>query len=490
MKHITILLLCVAITLVSCTLEDDNLIQQQFSSEGRIDKAYNYDAFTSRDVWSSLGSFDERMAACQVPETVASQLTTEALIQTCLNHPFAPLYKAYASEFEMVRLLTSQNHAFKELLNRRDAGEKLIIFYLDNPDLSISKMHFLELLLGSGLFPSVYEEPLSSQLKVAAEGYLSFRRMMPEKFSVHSRKTAEMIVREIEGHRKVTMETANRLLMEIEREAVQILTKSAGDYTGSVNVCTPLGTSFTGYCYEDYSDDERNDADDYFQSAFPNAYLMEPSSCSYNAHSYAWNMANAGPTCWVTSTGKQKYIDDWSYVAVNTYMNADVITMSGSDFSGIPTSTSGVVVSKWENGPVMRHSLNESPFGTISSPQYYRLNQNGQYSSWPGYIAGEDMAYCYMPTPYSFNYTFVYSFPATTGGSFSWEVLDIHDNPANCTITGTANSASIVFNAPGTFVVKGKYSVNGSCITSKEKEVIVTVWDHNYAVDPDEPEEQ
>lgn len=286
-------------------------------------KPVAYEGFESKDIWKACKTFDEKLDVCQIPVTVAETLTTDALIQTCINHPLAGMYLAYDDEFEIVKILSGQNNAFKELLHRCDAAWRLVDYYEGKPDISLCQMHFLELLLGSGLFPSLFEEPLSGRLKVAAESQLAYRRMMPERYSIQSRKTAGLLVRELEKGIPPTMKSAGNLLMELAVPKYSIDTKAAGDFLYTIMLHTPFGTTLTGYVREDFTSSEVTSHDNTFMSAYPNAVLIEHSSAAYECHSYAWNISFGGDTCQIVSPSP--YIDDKSFVEVNSYSIADVL---------------------------------------------------------------------------------------------------------------------------------------------------------------------
>ena len=477
-----ILVYALSMVLSACNAVDPNAISSADANR-LLDKPFVYEAFESMNVKGAFLSFNERLDACQVPMSIASSLTTEALIATCVKHPLSGMYLIYEDEFEIVRILSGQNNAFRELMNRSDGPGKLVDYYASNPDISLCQRHFLELLLGSGLFPSVFNEPLSSKLRMAAASQLSYRRMMPDRYSVESRKTAELLIRELDNKTTPTLNSAGNLLKELAYSVYPIKTKQPGALLDIITVYTPFGTSMNGYVREELGSDEIAEYDLYFTNQHPNATLVEHSSKAYNCHSYAWNMMPfSGQTCWITSP--DPYINDRSFVPVNSYSIADVIYSSSSNFSGTLTSTAGVVISKWENGPVMQHSLNDSPYGTISNYSYYKYDPTGQYSSWPGALSGECLAYVSNMAPY--NYSYSYYYPVAPYSSFVWEVYDSHGDPGNCTITANSNNASIVFHSPGEYDVCCSYYVNGVCFVTADYAVLAVINNRNDTGEPDE----
>ena len=476
-------LVCIAI---GCTVDEQPVTPVQEDEIHPLDKAYVYEAFESKDFWKTLSSFEEKLDACQVPVSTAASLTTTALIQTCLNHPLSGLYLAYEDEFDIVQILSSHNNAFKELLIRDDAAEKMVALYASNPSLSLSQMHFFELLLGSGLFPALFEEPLSSQLKVAAACQLAYRRLMPDRYSIHSRKTAELLVCELEKPEAPTIASAGNQLKSLAHVTIPMKTKAGGDILSTSYEHTPFGSPVLCYYCEELTSSEIAANDAFYQTTYPNATLIEHSSAEYNCHSYAWNMEFGGETCCIPSPSP--YIYDQSFADVNSSSLADIIYSPSSGFSGVLTSTTGVVVSKWSNGPVMQHALNDSPFGTITDYTYYKYDPYGAYSFWPGYLTGDELVYVDSNATYS--YTYSYSYPVAPWGSIVWDVFDIHDAPANCTITySDSYHAFIVFHEVGEFIVQCSYVVNNFSIVQESLNVYAEPFDiGNSDPDPDEPE--
>lgn len=445
MKLITFII--ATILVVACTVEETAIVLP-VDQERMRDEAFVYEAFDSKETWKQLSSLKERMDACQVPANIAEQLTTDALIRTCISHPFSQMYMAYKSEFEIVKILTEENNAFKELLGRCDAAERLVSYYGSDPDLSLGQMHFLELLLGSGLFPSVFEEPLSSRLSIIAEKNLSYKRLMPERYSVHSWKTAELLLLELTENNIPDFGTADAKLKLIESRAIK--TKAAGEYLGSVAVYTPYGTLIEGRIFEDYNASEKAYWDNYYCSLFPAATLLESSTYTYNEHSYATNMVLGGPTCMINSISP--YFSDGAYFQVPSYLTADLVYFPNQDYPAEATFMPGVFISKWSTGPLMRHSMADCPYG-LSSPQYYK------YTCKSFSISGPDLVYSGVASPYTYSYN--YSFGTAPGGSFVWSVDGPNELSSDYTMYVSNGDLNIVFNDTGEYNIWCHYNYHG-----------------------------
>ena len=464
-------LVCIAI---GCTVDEQPVTPVQEDEIHPLDKAYVYEAFESKDYWKTLSSFEEKLDACQVPVSTAASLTTTALIQTCLNHPFAGTYSAYPDEFEIIKILCNHNNAFKELLNRDDAAKQLVAFYANNTDLPLCEMHFLELLMGSGIFSSLFEEPLSFQLKEAAASQLAYRRMMPDRYSVHSRKTAELLVRELEKKEAPTITSAGNQLKRIEASSYQAKTKASGDLLYYISIYTAYGYSFYGYVFEELTANEITQHDLVYTTLYPNATLIEHSSTSYNDVSYAWNMSMGGPECWLTSY--TPFLTDDTYVTVPSYVGADVVYYYGGDFSAIPVNAS-TLISKWEIGPVMQHAINDCPY-TLSSPTYYI------YGSESFSISGPDFVYPNTSTPYTYSYSV--PFLTSPGSYFVWSIDGPNELSSDYSMYVSSDDLKVVFNDTGEFNLWCRYYYHGICFGTASYLVLVVNSERNEDTEPTE----
>ena len=110
-------------------------------------------------------------------------------------------------------------------------------------------------------------------------------------------------------------------------------------------------------------------------------------SRQYNCHGYAWHISTGG-----NQTAIFQYIDYGSYIentyAVEAYVSGNSpsytqtsynnqgklrVRYSG-DHSAVTTFSSGLYLSKWGPGSVVRHSANDVPFGYGSPSTYWTCN--------------------------------------------------------------------------------------------------------------------
>jgi hypothetical protein len=86
-----------------------------------------------------------------------------------------------------------------------------------------------------------------------------------------------------------------------------------------------------------------------YQNNYPQATVLANASSTYNCHSYAWNMREGGPTCWLNqSPDLHKYWDDGSYIQVTSESEAQKIFYYNGDHSAVKSSVvAGRYESKW-----------------------------------------------------------------------------------------------------------------------------------------------
>ena len=91
--------------------------------------AYQFPMRPGTPAWSALKTHGEMLAATQVPLSVLKEMSTEGLVETCLDYPLLfeiYLYSAPQDGFEKV---SARFNGLQELLLRSDAGAQLVQRY-------------------------------------------------------------------------------------------------------------------------------------------------------------------------------------------------------------------------------------------------------------------------------------------------------------------------------------------------------------------------
>ncbi|MGQ7868303.1 hypothetical protein [Sunxiuqinia sp. sy24] len=150
------------------------------------------------------------------------------------------------------------------------------------------------------------------------------------------------------------------------------------------DVCTPKGTTVIAYITSENSNYWRDYYDTYYASAYPNAVQIETydgysSTRKFNCHGYAWHISEGGSDRWIgygypyDNNPEYTYWQDGSYVEVAQSVYPGKVNWLSGDHSAITTENPGVLISKWNEYPLMRHAWDDSPYGT-SNLKYYKLN--------------------------------------------------------------------------------------------------------------------
>jgi len=160
----------------------------------------------------------------------------------------------------------------------------------------------------------------------------------------------------------------------------------------TVSVYTPKGSSVTAYqTSEIWSYQDKLDWGAAYATAYP--YATEQGTATttstYNCHSYAWNMSEGGPTCWIGyyyTSDEDIYWTDGSYVET-TEPYASKISYYADNHSARQTSTQGIYISKWGDKVLMLHARDYGPAS-------YQMAYRKYYKLWPE-IIGTFTALCY-----------------------------------------------------------------------------------------------
>ncbi|MCL5267033.1 MAG: hypothetical protein M1469_02885 [Bacteroidetes bacterium] len=93
--------------------------------------------------WKALQTHDEMLAVLQIPVDILEKMSTEDLVETCLNYPLFPDVWAFNSFQEGVDKAIAGFNGFRELIARAGAGKPLSERYqqIDLADLDNKKTY-------------------------------------------------------------------------------------------------------------------------------------------------------------------------------------------------------------------------------------------------------------------------------------------------------------------------------------------------------------
>jgi len=90
---------------------------------------YSYPVRPGSPEWKALRSHAEMVEVCQVPEDILENMSTAALVSTCLSYPLLGEIFAFNSTQDGIDTVTSRSNCLRALLERPDAAEELLQLY-------------------------------------------------------------------------------------------------------------------------------------------------------------------------------------------------------------------------------------------------------------------------------------------------------------------------------------------------------------------------
>jgi len=144
------------------------------------------------------------------------------------------------------------------------------------------------------------------------------------------------------------------------------------------DIRTPMGSEIVTLLEScEMSEGNRLYWDNYYFQNYPNAiqiptYDGYSSTIKFNCHGYAWIRVEQGIDRWInrdmpgtTNINLGRYMTDGSYDIISQETFPGKVFWTSDDHSAITTPEPGVVISKWWYGPLCRHDLDDSPYGSV-----------------------------------------------------------------------------------------------------------------------------
>jgi len=159
---------------------------------------------------------------------------------------------------------------------------------------------------------------------------------------------------------------------------------------GDIYLKTPKGTIFQGSVCAEMEPEEILQITNRDLSAenCETIVLVDSASCMYNCHSYAWNMTEGGPKCWIKAQDViNSYIGDGSFVET-TIEDAEKVlyfvtvgSKVGNHSAVKSTTHYGLFESKFTEGPLLRHELRDCYFKEYEVIRFYRMSCRKEYKN-------------------------------------------------------------------------------------------------------------
>jgi hypothetical protein len=156
---------------------------------------YEYPARPGTPLWASLSSSLERINACQIPNDILNSMSTEALVETCLNYPMLRelLFSISGLQASMDFFMLTFN-GFNELSQRSGSGEILLKKYLlmnpccyvyaDNKGRFINSFSEFEMILSQEVYLTMLDKEELKQLLLKSIDCLYQKRNSSNDYSI------------------------------------------------------------------------------------------------------------------------------------------------------------------------------------------------------------------------------------------------------------------------------------------------------------------
>lgn len=273
---------------------------------------FHYPITPEMDEWKNFQTLDEMIEACQIPDEILSQLSTENLIDAILNYPLAINIFAYDTPKDGMNQLLLYFNGLQELEKRPDAAK----------------------LMDAQLTSLAQEKSVNTVKKIFAESIFGM----------------------------LTDETTNNIIDPT-------LQRSEIHYN-----FTPNGTRvqlFYNYTWADHNTTASvaHEINEQYKATYVNATPLRDENPAYNCHSYAWYSTSAGNLYWLYQGGASTYME--SYTKTTNPRSGDKVWYGSADHSAIYYGNS-MVTSKWGALGLFRHNIGYCPYSS-SNVSYWRL---------------------------------------------------------------------------------------------------------------------
>lgn len=422
-------------------------------------RKWDYPVKPGTEKWKNLEDNAAKVNACQIPESVLLNISTEDLFQLVMDYPLIYDIYAFSNVNEGLDKLLNDFNGIRELFKRKEATKLFSDHYikkineinniLDNPESKDEgkgrEIMYLSLLETLGTCSKLQKvmslsdiQSIVNALKVGVEIKMS----RPDYFSGFGFETIIESAESLQSIQKFDLSKANN---------------SDTDYYSPV--LTPFGSVVSAWKTFESNIVVRASFDSYYSASYPNASLIYTydgysSTRRFNCHGYAWHRVehgnNPSEDVWIgydpdleELDPEKRYITDGSYNQLSNPVTNCKIVWSEGDHTAVNIDNTWCI-SKWNAWPLMRHRIGDSPFGNNGLKYYYynyNLNING-----PDYVNDESIA--------------TYSLNNPPQGTLSWSVTN------NLQIVSGQNSTQLKVKPALNGIGSGKITVTINTLSS------------------------
>lgn len=311
-----------------------------------VNTPYEYPLTPSSDQWLEMSSHADRVAACQIPENILTNMSTSALIETIVNYPLLVDVLLFNDAESAYQAISSGFNAIQELETRTDGFTKLTSF-IDTCD-EIQDDYIRKTALEVIALSAPFTSPVVSSPSYVASPLLNY---------------------------------TNAYMLYPD------LSSSQSEFESILRIATPLtpsGYPITETWYYDRTPEVTPEQISLIEEEVLATYGLFPArdpTVKYNCHSYAWHDQSADNLYWINYP--DDYLEDPRVSQVSSPQVNDRIVYQKSSsgryqHSGIISIANDSVVmvrSKWGAWGLYNHTILNCPtdsYGTITS--YYTID--------------------------------------------------------------------------------------------------------------------
>ena len=328
--------------------------------------------------WCKFESTLDRVKALQIPQLTLTGLSTETLLDVCLDYPFLIELSLDDNYQKNLEIIVSQFNGLQELLNRSDLCDVLLAkneqLMNEAPEMAkygkrtqvifAFKCFVVELLLTQDkLINSVVNR---NKIIEVFKGNQSVRQKNVQSFRSINYAPSRIL------SEKGILDSPGILTYIINYSSTTVYTPKSHPVSALTFTGTDIGPGDD--LYTEFTDTLNN---------HPGVTTHDTPTLKYNCHGFAWCYSESGPKVWINSPNHAQYWNDGSYIEVAEAI-ADKVVYSG-DHSAVRVSSS-LYWSKWGGGYLVSHSPNNVP-SIYGSPTTYYMKAPSLSFTGPSFVS-------------------------------------------------------------------------------------------------------
>lgn len=200
------LLWIVLLLFSACGKDDPKPNCEPYQAPAQLD-VYSYPIVPGTPEWAELETGEQMVAVTQLPDSVLQNISTEGLVETCLNYPILSQISTRTILQRGVEEILGRFNGFQELSQREDAARALLERYGHmNPacygglatEIDMGKYTlnhaYLEAIFSQQTYLTKLSDKEKSQLMQLALSYYAEKKKHPDIYSIFNLKCSAIIM--------------------------------------------------------------------------------------------------------------------------------------------------------------------------------------------------------------------------------------------------------------------------------------------------------